>query len=152
MTTLNINLKNRATTQYLNYSFNSMVRFGDKVLGANSYGLFNLIGDTDNTVLISAYFSPVMTDFGISNPKRMRYIYLGYEASGNLQVDIQADELTARSYTVVSSKTGQQRKRVVCGRDGKGRYWTFTFKNVSGCDFSIDSVQVMPIVLNHGLS
>ncbi len=152
MSTLNINLKNRATSQYVNYDFNSMVKFGGKVLGANSSGLFDLSGDNDNGVAISAYFTPIMTDFGIGNPKRMRYIYLGYESSGNLELDLQADEQNARSYEVESNKTGQQRKRVSIGRDGYGRYWSFTIRNLSGADFSVDSIEVMPVVRNRGVS
>jgi len=151
MITLNTNLKNRATTQYTNFNFNSMVRFAGKTLGASSSGLFDLTGDDDNGVNIDAYFAPILTDFGISNPKRLRYVYLGFEASGDLTLSVTFDEKTPRSYTVNSTKTGQQRKRVSIGRDGQGRYLGVKFSNLNGCDFSIDSADVLLVVRSNGI-
>ncbi len=151
MFSLDINTKNRATTQYTNWPFNSMVRFGGKYLGASNSGLFEIGGSSDNQKPIAAYFEPVRTDFGISNPKRLRFMYFGFESDGDLEVEITVDEQVVRTYTITARKTGQQRVRLVIGRDGQGRYWSFRVKNTSGCDFSIDSVQVLPIVRTQGI-
>ena len=49
MITLVTNLKaGAATTQYTNFYYNSMVKFNHKYLCANSDGLFEVTGDTDN--------------------------------------------------------------------------------------------------------
>ena len=168
MLTMDTNLKvkepldenTRATTQYTNFNFRGMCNFNGKRYGVNSSGLYRICGDTDNGVDIDAYFEPVVTDFGIDNPKRVRFMYFGYESNGNLLITAQADEQVERTYTVDNSKTGsrdagiaktaQQRHRVPIGRDGSGRYWRFQIANVDGCDFAVDTIQLRLVVRNQG--
>ena len=142
-------LQARATTQYINYNFNSMVKFGDKYLGASSDGIYELDGDTDDGQYIGAYFELIVTDFGISNPKKTRFLFLGYEAEGNLIVTLAADEGARQSYTVDSLKTGQQSRRITTNRDMQGRYIMVGISNVRGCDFGIDSVDVTIVIRPH---
>ncbi len=136
-----------ATTQYINYDFNSMVRFGDKYLGACDEGIFELDGDTDNGKYIGACFEPITTDFNIESPKKVRFMFLGYEAEGDLLITLSADEGDEQSYTVSSTKTGQQRRRVTANRNMRGRYITFKVSNVRGCDFGFDAMDVTLIVM-----
>ena len=150
MITLDINSKIRATTQYTNWNFNSMVKFGDKFIGASDDGLFEICNDRDDGVPIGAYFEPITTDFGISAPKRMRYMYFGFEANGGMRIDVSVDQQAARTYDIPAHKTGQQRTRISIGRDGKGRYWSFRIKNINGANFSFDSVEVLPVVRQQG--
>lgn len=100
---------------------------------------------------IDASFKTVSTDFGISNPKRGRFLYIGYEADGDLSLDVYADEVHVGTYSIPAGKTGQQYYRVPLNRTAYGRYWEFKFSNVDGADFSIDSVDVLPIKLNQRL-
>lgn len=144
-------LQPRTTTQYINYDFNSMVKFGDKYLGANDDGIFELDGATDDGEYIGAYFEPIVTDFGISNPKKVRFVFLGYEAEGDLIVTLSADEGNEQSRTVSSKKTGQQSTRVSVNRDMHGRYIKFGVSNVRGCDFGIDAMDVAIVVMSRRL-
>ena len=149
MFVLDHNLQARATTQYINYDFNSMVKFGDKYLGACSDGIYELDGDTDDGDYIGAYFEPIVTDFGISNPKKVRFLFLGYESEGNLIVTLAANEGSEQSYVVDSIKTGQQERRISTNRNMQGRYITFRVSNVLGCDFGLDSIDVALIIMPH---
>jgi len=142
----------KATTQRTGFPFTSMCRFGGNFLCTSDSGLFSLGGDNLDGTDIDSYFEPITTDFGISNQKRLRFVYIGFEAAGDLQLNVTADEQTERTYTITPTKTGQQKIRVAIGRDGKGRYWNFRIKNVSGCDFSIDNIDVLPVVLTHGIN
>jgi len=138
-----------APTQYANYNFDSMCKFGDIYLGCNELGIFTLDGETDSNVHIDAFFELLLTDFGIPNQKRIRKAYLGYEASGSLVLEVKDDDNNIRRYTVESA-LGNQRQhgvRVPVGRDGKGRHWAFRVENVAGCDFSVDSIDVLVAVL-----
>ena len=145
-------IQSGGTTQYINYDFNSMVRFGDKYLGACDDGIFELSGDTDDGDYIGAYFELIMTDFGISNPKRVRFLFLGYEAEGNLLITLSADEGDEQSYTADSQKAGQQRRRVAVNRNMQGRYIMFRISNVLGCDFGFDAMDVTLVIMPHGLT
>jgi len=139
-------LQARATTQYIDYEFNSMVKFGDVYLGASTDGIYELDGDTDDGDAIGAYFEPVVTDFGINNPKKVRFIFLGYEAEGDLIVTL-GDNRSQKSFTVDSVVTGQQWRRITGSRSIRGRYLTFQVSNVDGCDFGIDSIDVALVVM-----
>lgn len=145
MLALNTQLESFATTQFTNYDFNSLVRFGGKSLGASANGLYELGGELDDTVDISAYFAPVTTDFGVSRPKRLRSLFIGCEATGPLSVVLSTDDGAERTYSIWA-EVGQQGTKVPVGRDGEGRYWKFLFRNIDGCDFSIDSLEVLPII------
>jgi len=138
-----------APTQYSNYNFDSMCKFGDVYLGCNELGIFTLDGETDNNIHIAALFELLLTDFGVPNQKRIRKVYLGYEASGSLVLEIKDDDDNTRRYTVEAALANQRQHgaRVPVGRDGKGRYWTFGVENVEGCDFSLDSMDVLVTVL-----
>jgi hypothetical protein len=152
MFVLDYALQLSATTQYINYDFNSMVRFGNKYLGACDDGIFELDGDTDSGDYIGAYFEPITTDFGISNPKKVRFIFLGYEAEGDLLITLSADEGDEQSYTVDSQKTGQQRRRVTTNRNMRGRYITPKISNTLGCDFGFDSMDIALVVKSHDVA
>ena len=134
------------TTQYINYDFNSMVKFGDTFLGACSDGIYELAGDTDDGDDIGAYFEPIVTDFGINNPKKIRFMFLGYEAEGDLIVTT-GDNRSWKSFTVDSVRTGQQWRRITGSRSVRGRYLTFGISNVGGCDFGFDSMDVAIIIM-----
>jgi len=134
------------TTQYINYDFNSMVKFGDVYLGASVDGIYELDGDTDDGDRIGAYFEPVVTDFGINNPKKVRFMFLGYEAEGDLIVTF-GDNRSTVSRTVDSVRIGQQWRRITGIRGIRGRYLTFQISNVDGCDFGIDSIDVALVVM-----
>lgn len=145
-----------ATTQYLNFEFNSMVKFGKKFLCAGSTGLFSMEGTTDmfpssdgTYTDITCYFEPVTMDFGISNEKRLRAAYVGYEADGDLTLKISTELVAAQSYTLPATTSGQHARKVVVSRALKGRYWTFQISG-TGVVFAIDHIQVLPIVRGHG--
>ena len=148
---LNYNVLSKGTTQYLNYDFTSMVKFGASYLGCNNDGIFELSGNNDNSRPIDAWIKPLITDFGISNPKKCRAGYIGYETQGELDVKVQADE--GKEYVAILpiNINGQQGKKFSISRNIKGRYITITILNVKGCDFGIDSMDICLIVTPHKL-
>ena len=138
-----------ALTQYVNYNFDAMCKFGDAHLGCNELGIFELTGSSDDNIEIDAFFELLTTDFGIPNQKRIRKAYLGYEASGSLVLEVKDDENNIRRFTLENALDDQRQHgvRVSVGRDGKGRYWSFKIENVGGCDFSVDSMNALITVL-----
>jgi hypothetical protein len=142
--TFDLTLDGVRTSQFKNYNFNSMVKFGGTYLGANNHGIFELVGSKDNTSIITAEFAPVTTDFGISSSKRLYAMYLGLETDDDLLVQIYADEVLVKTYTLTAKKTGQQRIRKRIGWDAKGRYWSFIISNPKGNHFAIDAIDILP--------
>lgn len=149
MITLDINTKVMATTQYLNWEYNSAVKFGRTYLGASAAGLFKIGGDTDNGQPITAFLETGATDLGLEHNKRLRFVYIGMKCSGNLLLEIMVDGGAWRSYTIAGGPT-RQNVSVPIGRDGAGRYWTFRLSNVDGVPFSVWTLQTLPVVLPLG--
>lgn len=147
---LSVNLLTLSVTQYCNYDFNSFCRIGDKDYGASDSGIFELTGNDDAGADIDAFFELAISDFGISNVKRLRSVYVGYEAKDDLLVTIKDNEDNAREYTlsyIDSSYDRQTGGKVSIGRDGLGRYWGFRIDNTNGCYFAIDSIELLAVIL-----
>jgi hypothetical protein len=152
MLVLDTNLQaNDATTQYLNCDFNAMVELQGKAFASSSLGLFMVGGDSDNGADIDAYFEPVTTDFGIANRKRLAFVYLKFHAAGNLLLTVSTDEHpTPQVYTVTVPAPGLQEVRIPIDRGLTGVWWTFQIGNDDGANFTIDEIQVLPMVLHLG--
>jgi hypothetical protein len=107
-------------------------------------GLCTMGGADDAGTDIDAYFEPITTDLGVISPKQGRYIHLGFETDGALEIDVAWDGKTAETISIVpqDSKTGQQRITVPIQSDSQGRYITTQIRNVDGADFSIDSYDI----------
>ena len=137
-----------AVTQYCEYNFNSFCKIGDKHYGATDDGIFELVGDTDAGEDIDAWFELPMSDFGISNVKRLRRIYLGYEATGDLIVKVKDNENNERQYPLDNITLDKQiGGRITVERDQLGRYWGERIENVRGAYFAVDSIEVVPVIL-----
>lgn len=152
MLTLDTNLKaGNATTQYTNFDFNSMVTFNGAQLGANETGIFELSGETDNTVAIDAYFEPVTSDIGVAGPKRMRYLYTEAKISGSVDINISVDGGAVQTYRISDTALTPLRYRTTVSKILHGTYWLYQFKNVNGADFSVDSARGVFVFRNQGV-
>jgi len=138
---LDTNLKNKATGQYQQFDINSMVKFNSKYWASGPSGIYQLNSvDVTNT----GYFITATMDFGINNDKRLRYVYLSLESTGNLTLAVNTEKVSAINFTVTISGTGQQDVRIPIPRSLYGRFWTFKLSGT--CDFSIDEIKVLPII------
>jgi hypothetical protein len=153
--TMLVHLKNgplnaKATTQRTNFPFNSFCKFNGEYLAAGTTGLFELGGDTDNTVEIDAYFIPVKTDFGSIASKRMWYVRMTGDFEEGMYINVIADEETEVEYEITSVKAGLQHITKKLGQSAKGVFWSFEFGNVDGADFSFNRIDVCPAFLTYG--
>lgn len=147
-----IELTQFAPTQSAVMDFNSFCRLGDTYLAVNENGIYSINEDADAAGTdIDAYFKLVRSDFGIPNQKRLRSMYVGYEASGSLLVTITPDEDTLRTKTFILPPVWdaqeQHSNRIPLRRDLRGRYFDFKIENIDGCDFSIDSIDLIVTIL-----
>jgi len=145
---LNVNLANLAVTQYCNYSFNSFCKIGDAFFGADETGIYELTGTDDAGTDIDAFAELIVSDFGISNMKRIRSVYVGGESDGGLTLTVKNDENNLRLYAFnLTSGNKQSGAMVNVGRDGISRYWNLRIDNIGGCYFAIDDIEVLAVIL-----
>jgi len=136
-----INLLNGAVTTYTNFSFDSFVKVGDAIYGVNSAGIYLLGGDTDITTDISASFQTFLTDYGMNNDKNLADCVIGLRSDGQVTVESIYSDATGRSAIIASTSDIMTDKRVSLGRKGTAsRFVGNKVTNVSGADFSVDSI------------
>lgn len=147
-----VNYKTQSVTQYSNYNFNSFAKFGRDYYGAADDGLYLLDGDNDNGVPIDADLVLGKLDFDSSLLKRLPVMYLGIHTSGAMILRVTADTGETRDYlmdqTVDTLRTG----RLELGRGVASRYWQFELKNVTGSDFTLDSMEFYPVTLTRRIT
>ena len=141
---LSMCLNNFAVSQYCGYDFDSI--YGKMAAGKEGIYVLDSANDDDGSRIDSIVELP-LTDLGISNLKRLRNVYIGYEANGSLKLKVLNDEGNEREYVLKNDGGLQQGGRIPIGRDGKGRYWQLRLENVEGCDFSLDTIEIIPIIL-----
>ena len=148
-----LSLSKLAPSQYVEYNFNSMCEFRGRYLGANESGVF-VLGEVgkDGSDSIDAKLKTGLTDFGVSNRKRIRSLLVGYETDGRLKLSVSTDEGVVRTVELTSKSEAsrQQGGKVSVGRDGIGKYWAFQVENIDGADFSIDEVSAILITRETG--
>lgn len=151
MLTLCLNLEGIQHSQFANYNFNSMARIGKTYVGANENGIYEIdTGGSDDGTPIEAFFELPTSDWGISFQKRLRSAYAGYETDGgDLAITFRNDEGHERTFLLTANHTGnlQHGTKVFGARDMKGRYWMVRVDNINGADFSIDHIEVVPVIL-----
>ena len=148
-----LNLKRLAPTQYRNYDFNSMCVFQGRPIAAGSAGIYSLEdAEKDSGTNINSLVEFPTSDFGDMVVKRFRKLYVGYETSGNLMLSWTVDDTNTGSTVLTDNKTSQKQHRgiVPMSRAYKGSYWMFKLENAAGCDFSIDMIEGVPVVLTKG--
>jgi len=150
---VSINLKQLAVSQYRNFPFNSMCVFNGTALAANSDGIYSLDdAEKDDGTNINSYVEFPTTDFGVLGAKRFRKMYLGYETSGGFKLTTQVDGGADKVVIIPADKRGQVQHRgeIPMSRSQKGVYWILKAANIAGCDFSLDSIEGIPIILTKG--
>jgi hypothetical protein len=149
---ISLSLGNNALSQFLNHDFTTMCVFGGRVLAGNSSGIHLLDEqETDDGDIIPSLVEWPRTDFGVSNQKKLRKMYVGYKSKGDLLLKIRADEGDWEEFDLSendASSIRQASKVIDIPRSIMGRYWEFAIENVKGVDFSVDHIQVMLVVLN----
>jgi len=145
MQTVRTNLTNNASTQYVNFNFNSMCRFNGITLGAGDAGLFKACcGDDDNGVNIDAYFIPYTIDFDDNHPKRLRRVYVAGVIDGQLKLTVTGNGSSINGpYTITYNAAETKQVKMFAINRGVGYKWVyadFKFENVNGAFFAVDSI------------
>jgi hypothetical protein len=130
-----------------------MCVFNGKPIAAGASGIFSLEdAEKDNGTNIDSVVEFPTSDLGKLVTKRFRKLYIGYETSGSITFSFKVDDGTERSEVLYANKNGQKQHRGILdmSRAYQGTYWMFKVSNAEGCDFSLDQIEGVPIVLTMG--
>ena len=143
-----LNLANQGLSEYCKFNFNSMCKFGGVYLGATDAGIHTLGGATDNGTDIDAFLKLALSDWDLSNYKKIRKLFFGLEVIGDLLITIEDDDGDLWTYTMEFHRYDRQGANIVKGRRDKvGVFWSIRIDNIDGCFFAIDYIEALPIML-----
>jgi hypothetical protein len=145
-----LNLNTKAPFEFTNYPFNSFALCGQRALGLKDDGLYELVGDDDAGERIEAHIKTGLVDFGTQHLKNVVRAYLGYQADGGLFLhvtDTDGGEKREVIYELDQTHGAMKEARIKLGKGVRARYWQFELRNVDGSDFTLDALDVLPVVL-----
>jgi len=156
--TLAMEMSRLALSQYKNFAFSSITKWGDKYIATASDGIYELeISQTDNGADIDARIDTLVTDFGANNQKRLRRVFVSGEFHDESEEQDKAITLytkndggNERSFPLqIQSKDGKQvNAKADISRDGRGRHWQLRLES-NGMDFSIDAIDLVVNFSHH---
>lgn len=149
LVTYAVNANTGAVSEYLNYGFNSFAKLGAKYYGASAAGLFELSGADDNGTAIAATVRLATTELLTDRVteeilKRVPAVYLGVNTAGDMMLKVTANGLSNFYTLAASTSTSLHTGRLLLGRGVASRYWDFELTNVSGADFTLESMVFFP--------
>jgi len=120
------------------------------VFGLSEFGICSVFGSedgTDNGEEIYASFELPRTDLTTESPKRLRNFTLGYTATDKLLLSVIQGNGQRVTYEVPNS--GHSTKTIsfsrITNRTTPSRYIGFLIENTDGGEFTIDSLNVLPV-------
>lgn len=152
--TISINLRNRAISQYHGISNSGMAVFNKVFYIADSLGInrFGYEFTTDQGTNIDSYAEFAATNMGISNAKAARSHHLSFFADGDLRLTWYANESSERAEEIThgSDNSVYQDAKVKGNRKVEGTFFNYRLDNISGSDFTVEALRVVPIIKNLG--
>jgi len=142
-----VNTQSLGVSEYENYNFNSF----SYPYAASSDGIYEIDNSgTDDGAHINASIKTGLLDFGTSLKKQVPYAYLGITETGRVlfkTVSNNTGVKKERWYEVNSYTDVMDTTRVRMGKGVKAKYWQFEISNTEGEDLSLESMEVLPVVL-----
>lgn len=145
-----LNLATQAPYFYDSFAFTGFASQKGRQFAAGPDGLYELTGNTDDGQPIEARVTTGLNDLGTPLLKTVDAAYVGYTADAALTLTAtvgQADGEQSINYTLADTAAAMTQARVKLGKGVKARYWQFALANQAGGDFTIETLEVLPVVL-----
>jgi hypothetical protein len=138
-----LNLKNNGLTEFLNYSFNSLVAFDGKFFGVNSGGIYELTGTQDVASNISWSIKTPRFDLETDNMKKLlRHAWLGYKPSGDIMLTAIMPDGEEYEYLAEAINAVDNGIRIKFGKGIKTRYVEFELANIANESLVLDKFRI----------
>lgn len=149
-----MNTKLNAVSEYLNYPFNSYVKFNGVFLAANQNGIYELDNTSQDeaTYNIKAHIKSRIVDMHNGTINRLRDSFVVYKSDGDIRLTSNADKKVTRTYLVPQQINGinknVKRRRIKFERGIRNRFFDFKIENVNGSEFELELLRVFtePII------
>lgn len=158
-----MNTATKGVVEYENFPFNSLAEFppgSGRYWGASDSGadgIYELVGTTDAGEQIDSWVRTALNNLGTGKQKRMPSMYVGYASNGTLVLKVittsEDGTKTSDWYEMVERDASAPREnRIKIGRGIKSTYFAFELHSKDGASFSLDSIELFPMILDRRLS
>lgn len=145
-----LNLATQAPYFYANFAFTGFASQKGRQFAVGPDGLYELAGEDDAGEPIAAHITTGLSDLGSPLLKTVDAAYVGYEADQAVTLTTtvgQADGALSIDYALAETADALTQARIRLGKGVKARYWQFALANQAGGDFTIETLEVLPVVL-----
>jgi len=143
-----MNVNTGAVSTYEGWDFTSMAKVGNEFYATTPDGLVRIGAGDDAGTGIDAVVRTGITDFDSTRMKRLVKAYLGVSSDGNVLLKTITDEGVENIYELqAETSTVVKESPVEIGRGLRARYWQFEVLNDAGSDFTLESVEFYPVIL-----
>lgn len=143
--TYSFNPEGFAISTYSNYHFNSIAEYDGKYILANTTGLYEFGGTTDNLSEIIAKLKTSAIDFGTSSKKQVKKMYLGITNDSSIVLKVTTDGEGTFYYELDSSTVGLDTQAIKIGKGLVGRYWQFELITKDNSSLELDEMEFLPV-------
>jgi len=138
-----VNTESSGISQFDDYAFNSF-SYPLACAADGIYQLDDVVGGVDCSIRTG------IMDFSSALKKQVPWVYLGIAQNGRVLLKtISSDRgvKKERWYEALSHTACTDTTRVQLGKGVKARYWQFELQNIDGEVFSLESMELLPLIL-----
>lgn len=143
---LAVNTRNQAVTTYSGLNITAMCQFQGLILAATDQGIVALTGETDLDELISVDVLSGITDFGVTEIKKIVAGYVSGRLSEDVKITLMTDTNKRRAYRLKEVGRNMQAHKTLFGLGEVGRHWQW------GLQGSAEILSVADIAFDVGSS
>jgi hypothetical protein len=139
-----MNLRNQALTEFEEYPFNSMCRFGTQHLATDGGRIYDLDGGKyDDGVQVDWSFRTGFLDLERQTKKKLRQAWIGMKTDGQLVVTVVQPDGTEYVYAAEAFETTETGVRVKFGKGIRSKYLALDFASEGGSTLELDAIRLL---------
>ena len=149
-----LKLETMGAARYTGYDFRSVVSHKGRLFGCNEEGIFELTGKTDDGLPIQASGLGGISNCGSDRIKYFPSVHLTMRCEGQMEFSLAVDEKPAIPYPVdfAEGREGIHKKLRKLAKGVTGGQAQIGWKNVDGCDFKLQQVELEVLPTNRSVN
>jgi len=138
-----LNTDNWEVSEY-DWTFNELVKFGDKYLVINSIGIYYINGDTFAGTNIDSVLETGQDDHDTLQSKRITDLWVSWKSKedGSISIIMDGDSDETYVYDLISTDDNNDAVKVDVGRPDPKKHISLKLQNQSGADFTLSGMEM----------
>ncbi|HHT9136818.1 MAG TPA: hypothetical protein ACFYEK_06165 [Candidatus Wunengus sp. YC60] len=139
-----LNTDNWEVSEY-DWTFNELVKFGDKYLVINSTGIYSITGDTFAGTNIDAVLETGQDDHDTLQSKRITDLWVSWKSKedGLVSIIMDGDSDETYDYDLISTDDNNDAVKVDVGRPSPKKHISIKLQNQSGVAFTLSGMEMV---------